>query len=59
MLFSMVAYSIAAWRYNHMHLRTAHLDIDTMKPWLANTISVGLASCSLLALIGLLVTALD
>jgi inner membrane protein YidH len=57
-LFSAVAFWLAAWRYSHVHLRTAHLDIETIRPWMAKSISLVLAACSLLALGGLLVTAL-
>ena len=55
-LFSALAFWIAAWRYSHVHLRTVHLDIETLPPWMAKTISAVLAACSLLALAGLLVT---
>jgi len=56
MVFSMVAYLQASWRYSHLHLRMAHLDIDAMSVLMAKIISYILTSCSLLALGGLLIT---
>ncbi len=57
LLFSALFFLMAAWRYNHIHLRTAHLDIDTLPPGIARLISVLLAGCSLLVLGGLLAAA--
>ncbi len=57
-LFSMLAFLLAAWRYSHLHLRIVHLDIDATPMWLAKSISVVLASCSIIALLGLLVSLL-
>jgi len=57
-LFSMLAFIQAAWRYSHIHIRMAHLDIDAMSTGRAKAISLLLVSCSLLALIGLLLTSL-
>jgi len=56
MVFSMVAYLQASWRYSHLHLRMAHLDIDAMSVLMARIISYILTGCSLLALGGLLIT---
>ncbi len=58
LLFSALFFWLAAWRYSHVHLRTAHLDIDALSPKIVKTISTLLAGCSLLALGGLLVTTL-
>jgi len=46
------------WRYNHLHLRIVQLDIDATPMWLAKSISAVLASCSIIALAGLLVSLL-
>ena len=58
LLFSALFFWLAAWRYSHVHLKTAHLDIDALSPKTAKFISVLLAGCSLLALGGLLFTTL-
>lgn len=57
-LFSAGAFLQAAWRYGHIHVRMAHLDIDAMPLWLAKLVSILLAGCSVLAFGGLLVTAI-
>jgi len=57
-LFSAAAFLQASWRYSHIHVRMAHLDIDAMPMWLARVVSILLAGCSILALIGLLITAM-
>ncbi len=58
-LFSMVAFLQAAWRYSHLHVRMEHLDIDAMPIRMVKTISILLAACSLLAFVGLLVTTMQ
>ncbi|VAW78176.1 hypothetical protein MNBD_GAMMA13-278 [hydrothermal vent metagenome] len=58
LLFGAVAFLQAAWRYSHIHVRMAHLDIDAMPVWMAKVISMLLAGCSLFALGGLLVASL-
>ncbi len=55
-LLGVAAFLQAAWRYSHIHVRMAHLDIDAMPKWLAKGISLLLAACSILALIGLFAT---
>jgi len=57
-LFSAAAFLAAAWRYSHLHVRMAHLDIDAMPPWMVKLISTLLMACSIIALCGLLLTAL-
>ncbi|VAW78105.1 hypothetical protein MNBD_GAMMA15-470 [hydrothermal vent metagenome] len=54
-----LAFLQAAWRYSHIHLRMAHLDIDAMPIWAAKLMSMLLVGLSLLALGGLLVTAIS
>lgn len=54
-LFSTLAFLLSAWRYSHLHLRIVHLDIDATPMWLAMSISIVLATCSIIALGGILV----
>jgi len=54
-LFSMLAFLLSAWRYSHLHLRIEPLDIDATPLWLVRSISIVLASCSIFALVGLLI----
>ena len=58
-LLSAVAFLQAAWRYCHLHLHTAHLDVDAMPTWKVKIFSTVLAGCSILALIGLLITTIN
>ncbi|NOX72150.1 MAG: DUF202 domain-containing protein [Alphaproteobacteria bacterium] len=55
---SAVAFLQAAWRYNHLHVRMAHLDLDATPVWLVKAISVLLVGCSGLALVGIVLAAL-
>ncbi len=55
-LFSTGAFLLAAWRYTHLHLRMAHLDADTLPPWMVRAISILLAVVALVALGGVLIT---
>ncbi len=59
LLLSAAAFMLAAWRYNHLHVRMAHLDIDAMPTWMVKLISILLTACSIIALFGLLLTALN
>ncbi|HEB73259.1 MAG TPA: DUF202 domain-containing protein [Nitrospirae bacterium] len=52
-LFSAIAFLLAAWRYRHFHLRIKRLDIDVVPSWVVITASVFLAASALLALAGL------
>jgi len=56
-LFGAMAFMQAAWRYSHIHVRMAHLDIDAMPMWIATAVSILLVACSILALSSLLLTA--
>ena len=58
-LFSTLAFILAAWRYSHLHLRVVHLDIDMTPMWLVKTMSTVLAGCSIIALLGLLIAMID
>jgi len=55
LIFSALFFMLAAWRYSHIHLKTAHLDIESLSPGYAKLISLLMAACSLLSLFGLLV----
>lgn len=58
MLSSAAFFWMAAWRYSHVHLRTAHLDIEAMSPNIAKIFALILAFCSVLALAGLIAESL-
>lgn len=55
---SAVAFLQAAWRYTHLHVRMAHLDVDATPAWMVKVISVFLVGCSGLALVGVWLSAL-
>jgi putative membrane protein len=52
-VYSMVAFIIAAWRYNHLGLKLVHLDIKSIPSLVTTGASVLLVLCSILALSGL------
>ncbi len=54
--FSTISFLQAAWRYSHLHVRMADLDLDMTPRWLIKTYSLALAGCTLFALISLFVT---
>ncbi len=54
LLFSAAAFLLSAWRYGHLHVRVAHLDVDLMPVWVVKLMSIFLAGCSLLSLLDLL-----
>ena len=47
------AFVLAAWRYRHLHLRVARLDVDFIPLWVVLGISSILAASAALALLGL------
>lgn len=55
-LFSAAAFLISAWRYEHLHIRMAHLEVDLMPVWVVKVLRIFLVSCSLLSLIDLFLT---
>jgi len=57
-LLAVASFVQASWRYSHIHVRMAHLDIDAMPVWIAKVVSLLLAGVSMLVLAGLLVTAM-
>ena len=58
-MLSIAIFLLASWRYTHVHLRMAGLDIDAMPSRTAYAISGFLASCALIALIGLWLMAMS
>ncbi len=52
-LFSAAAFLIAAWRYEGMGFALSYLDVKRIRPVLVKTLSLVLAGCSLLSLVGL------
>jgi len=54
MVLSAGIFLLAAWRYNHFHVRVRHLDIDTVAAWKLTLTSFLLAGCAILALGGML-----
>ncbi len=58
-LLSAGAYLQAAWRYCHLHVHTEHLDVDAMPTWKVKIFSIVLTGCSILAFIGLLISAIN
>ncbi len=56
LFFSAAAFLISAWRYNHLHVQMAHLEVDLMPVWVVKTLSIFLSGCSLLALVDMILT---
>lgn len=52
-VYSMIAFTIAAWRYNHLGLKLVHLDIKSIPSLVTTGTSILLIACSILALSGL------
>lgn len=52
-LYSAVAFFLAAWRYQHLHVGMAHLDVKMIPVAMVKLSSFVLMGCSLIALIGL------
>jgi len=52
-LFSGVAFFLAAWRYEHLHIGMTHLDVKMIPVGMIKLSSFVLITCSLIALVGL------
>lgn len=52
-VFSAAGFLIAAWRYESLRFGMTHLDVKTLPPVLVKSLSLLLAGCSLISLIGL------
>ena len=57
-LLSIAIFIMASWRYTHIHLRMAGLDVDAMPGRAAYAISGFLSLCAVMALLGLWLMAL-
>jgi len=53
LIFSAVAFFLAAWRYEHLHVGMAHLDVRMIPVGMVKLSSLVLIACSLMALVGL------
>ncbi len=49
-LFSAAAFLLAAWRYSHLHIKVAHLEVEAMPLTMIRSLSLLLAGCSIIAL---------
>jgi len=52
-VYSMVAFGVAAWRYSHLGLKLSHIDVRANPSLVTTGGSIVLVVCSLLALAGL------
>ena len=52
-MYSVAAFIIGAWRYNHLGLKLVHVDVKSIPSIVTTGTSVVLVFCSLLALAGL------
>jgi putative membrane protein len=50
-IFSGVAFLLAAWRYSHLHIKVAKLEVDAIPLKLAIGLSIVFVICALIALI--------
>jgi len=50
LVFSAVAFLVAAWRYGHLHIRVAHLEVDAVPLSITRILSLVLVCCSLVSL---------
>ena len=53
-VFSFAAFIVAGWRYSHLHVRMAHLDVQALPKSLVMLLSLALAACSLVAMAAVL-----
>lgn len=53
LVFSAVAFFLAAWRYEHLHVGMAHLDVKMIPVGMVKLSSLVLIACSLIALASL------
>ncbi len=56
LIFSAAAFLLSAWRYEHLHVKISHLEVDLLPVKIVKVLSILLASCSVLAIIDLLIT---
>jgi hypothetical protein len=51
--FSAAAFLLGAWRYSHLGIKLGPLDVKTIPTLFTTAIGIGLALCSILALIAI------
>lgn len=49
--FSAVAFVLAAWRYQHLHIKVSHLEVDVVPLFMVRILSFVLACSSIIAFI--------
>ena len=52
-VFSAAAFLLGAWRYSHLGIKLGPLDVKTIPTLLTTAIGIGLALCSILAFVGI------
>ncbi len=50
-VFSAVAFLVAAWRYSHLHIKVARLEVDAIPLSLVRGLSILFVICSVIALV--------
>jgi len=50
-VFSAVAFQVAAWRYSHLHIKVAKLEVDAIPLLLVRGLSVLFVVCSIISLV--------
>ena len=50
-IFSAIAFLVAAWRYSHLHIKVAKLEVDTIPLILVRGLSILFVLCSMIALV--------
>jgi TRAP-type C4-dicarboxylate transport system permease small subunit len=50
-IFSAIAFLVAAWRYSHLHIKVAKLEVDTIPLSLVRGRSILFVLCSMIALV--------
>ncbi len=50
-VFSAVAFLVAAWRYSHLHIKVARLEVDAIPLLLVRGLSILFVICSVIALV--------
>jgi len=56
-LLGILAFLQSSWRYTHLHIRMATLDVEATPTWMVKAISFSLVGCSLLALVSVFLMA--
>jgi uncharacterized membrane protein YidH (DUF202 family) len=51
--FSAAAFLLGAWRYSHLGIKLGSLDVKTIPTLFTTAVGIGLALCSILAFVGI------